>query len=262
MGHIRLPNLRRTLAWREVVTAIESGASAEIVAARSAIAARAAFEEARHDPGFLLAVRLLAELPLAARTPAYLTELRRLGLNVAREPTLFEFSATLSALPDEQGRRTALTSSERSDLGALAIRALVGSFNALIGPELPSLFEADEIDFQSALGRYARGQAFGRLAREFFARFVQGTLDYYLSRELGNHLGPDQRFANSEHRAAFDTAIRLHCFEASRIVEEYAGGWLGKHVYQEGELTARHIAELGAFSLKKIMAELKRREDG
>jgi hypothetical protein len=36
------------------------------------------------------------------------------------------------------------------------------------------------------------------LTREFFGRLTQRSLDYYLSRELSNHIGPGQRFAESQ----------------------------------------------------------------
>ena len=127
---------------------------------------------------------------------------------------------------------------------------------------MPSLFEADASDLQRALGRFANGQAFGRLARTFFTRFVHGLLDHYLSRELAGHQGLDQRFGNDRQRAEFEAALQQHCWEASLIVEAYAGGWLGKHVYKEGLLTERHIADFAAYSLTKIRQELRSRADG
>jgi len=257
MGHIRLPNLHMTARWAEVVAAIRSGEAVDVVAARAADAAEAAFERAKSDPDFHGAIQLLAELPLAARSADYVSDLRRLGLAVSGPPTLAEFIAALAGALDQ----AAAPKVPGSDVRELATRALLGSFNAQIGPRLPSLFGAVGADLQHELGKYASGRNFGVLARDFFARFVQETLAYYLSRELGNHQGPGLRFSNSEARAAFDEGLSRHAWEAARIVEEYAGGWLGKHVYQEGGLTPEGISSFGSYSLKKIVDELKRRRD-
>ena len=82
----------------------------------------------------------------------------------------------------------------RTDLGEMAQMAAVETLVALVGQGLPSLFEPNAGEVQREIGRFAGGDRFSALAREFFARLTQRSLDYYLSRELGNHIGTDQRF--------------------------------------------------------------------
>jgi hypothetical protein len=65
---------------------------------------------------------------------------------------------------------------------------------ATVGPTLPSLFGPSPEEVQHAIGRFASGDRFSALAREFFARLTQRSLDYYLSRELSNHIGASERF--------------------------------------------------------------------
>ena len=254
MGHIRLPDLRMTRRWQAVVEAITSNATAEIVAGRSAAAAEAAFKQARTDPVFLHVVGLLAQLPLAARSPDYLDDLRSLGIKLEKAPTLLELSAALAE--GEVGRRRA-----RSDIGELANRALIASLNTVVGPALPTLFGDDPDSLRTELGRHAGGARFAVLGREFFARFTDGVLGYYLSRELAEHQGAGHRFSNEADRAAFEDALSLHCREASHIVEAYAGSWFGKHVYQGNGLTPDVIASFARYSIKNITDELKRRQD-
>jgi hypothetical protein len=144
----------------------------------------------------------------------------------------------------------------------MAQMAAVESLAALIGPTLPSLFEPNPAEVQRAVGRLASGDRFSALAREFFARLTQRSLDYFFSRELGNHIGPGERFRNDADRSRFDQALDRHCREASRIVEEFAGGWFGKHVYHRDGITPDAVRRFAPVAFKKIRAELRKRRDG
>jgi hypothetical protein len=99
------------------------------------------------------------------------------------------------------------------------------------------------------------------LAREFFARLTQRSLDYYLSREFSNHIGASERFGDDVARAHFDDALEMHCREASRIVESFSGGWYGKNAYQGDGLTPDAIRRFAPVAFKKIRAELRKRRD-
>ena len=96
----------------------------------------------------------------------------------------------------------------RTDLGEMAQMAAVESLTATVGPTLPSLFEPGPAEVQRAIGRLAGGDRFSALARAFFARLTERSLDYYLSRELANHIGPGERFADDGERAEFDDGAR------------------------------------------------------
>ena len=78
----------------------------------------------------------------------------------------------------------------KTDFGEIAQLALVESLNDAVAPRLPTLLQPDPADIRRALARLASGDRFGALARGFFARLTSRTLDYYLSRELANHVGP------------------------------------------------------------------------
>jgi hypothetical protein len=116
-------------------------------------------------------------------------------------------------------------------------------------------------EVQRAIGRLSGGERFSALAREFFARLTHRSLDYYLSRELSNHIGASGRFRNDVARAQFDDALGMHCPEASRIVEAFSGGWYGKNVYQGDGLTPDAIRRFAPVAFKKIRTELRKRRD-
>ena len=59
----------------------------------------------------------------------------------------------------------------------------------------------------------------------------------------------------------FDEALGVHCYETSRIVEAYSGGWYGKNVYQGDGLTRDKVEAFARYAFRKIRSELVRRRD-
>jgi hypothetical protein len=257
VGHVRLGVLPTSRKWQQVVEQLRLGADSRTVAASAADAAEASLQEASNDPAFLHSFWLLTQIPLAARGPAFADDLRRLGLEVPEQAGLMDVAAAFSGAVD----RYAHQSGGRTDLGEMAQMAAVESLSATVGPTLPSLFGATPGEVQRAIGRLSGGDRFSALAREFFARLTQRTLEYYLSRELSNHIGAGARFRNDIARAQFDDALGMHCREASRIVETFSGGWYGKNVYQGDGLTLDAIRRFAPVAFKKIRAELRKRRD-
>jgi hypothetical protein len=257
MGHVRLGVLLKSLKWRQVVEELRLGAGVGEIAALAAEAAETSLQAAANDPAFLHAFWLLTQVPLAARGPAFAEDLGRLGIKVADPPSLMSVVAALSDAVDRHVR----AQGGRTDLGEMAQMAAVESLTAIVAPTLPSLFGPGPEEVQRAIGRLAAGDRFSALAREFFARLTQRTLDYYLSRELANHIGAGERFSDDAARSGFDHALNRHCREASRIVEEFAGGWYGKNVYQGDGLTPDDVRRFAPVAFKKIRAELRKRRD-
>ena len=257
MGHVRLGILPRSRKWRQVVEELRLGAEIDAVAASAADAAEAALRAASNDPAFLHAFWLLTQVPLAARGPTFTQDLQRLGVRVPDRPSLMDLAAGISAAVDRYAREQG----GHTDLGEMAQMAAVESLAALVGPSLPSLFAPESGEVQRSVGRFAGGDRFSTLAREFFARLTQRSLDYYLSRELSNHIGAGERFRDDRARSRFDDALNRHCREASRIIEAFAGGWYGKNVYQGDGLTPDSIRRFAPVAFKKIRAELRKRRD-
>lgn len=257
MGHLHGLVLPRSSKWRRVVGLIESGASAERIAQASAEAAETALKRAAGDPVFAESAWLLANLPLAARGPGYVHSLSELGVAVEEAPSLFQLAAAVSATLDARAR----ADGGRTDLGEMAQQSLVESLTSAIEPQLPSLFTPEPAEVRRALGRLSGGDRFAALARDFFARLTHRTLDYFLSREMANHVGQSRRFSTDAERRAFDEALAAHCQEAARIVEDYAGGWYGKNVWRGGALSRDATARFAAYAFRKIRHELGRRRD-
>jgi hypothetical protein len=203
MGHIRFGTLSQSKKWRQVVELLRVDAGVEDIAAAAADAAETSLQGAANDPAFLHAFWLLTQIPLAARGPAFAEDLRRLGFRVPDQPSLMAVVAAFSDAVDRHARDRG----GRTDLGEMAQMAAVEGLMATVGPALPSLFEPGPGEVQRAIGRLASGGRFSVLAHAFFARLTERSLEYYLSRELANHIGPSGRFADDGERAEFDAAL-------------------------------------------------------
>lgn len=257
MGHLRLGTLPQSKRWREVVGLLESDASLLDIAEAAALASESDLKRAANDPLFQYVASLLVRLPLAARAPGFPDGLEELGIAGDRDGSV---SALLSGI-DEAIERRAFETGRASDAGELARTALLESLSENLRARLPTLFEPTQQEIRKALAGFASGDRFAGLARDFFARLSYRSLDWYLSRELANHTGPGRRFDTDADRSAFQSALAQHTYEASRIVEAFAGGWYGKTVWREQSLTEDSINGFTRFAFKKLRSELGRRRE-
>lgn len=254
MGHVRLGELPKTREWRQVIALLKSNADVADIAAAAAIAAEDELIPARGDSVVFSAVWLLTQLPLAARSKRFAAELTALGFAPGSEQSLLSIVAGFSAAIDSQ----VPASSVRTDLGELARQAASESLSTLVGNQMPSLFGNDPDHVRIELAKFATKDRFSHLARDFFARLTFKTLDYYLSRVLANHVGPDRALSTLQDESRFRSALELHCREASLIVEQFAGGWFSKANYQ-GRLTRESAKNFSDYALKKMRDELRAR---
>ncbi len=133
MGHVRLGVLPKSRKWNQVVDQLRIGEDVDVVAASAADAAEASLQAASNDPAFLHAFWLLTQVPIAARGPDFVNDLRRLGVQVPDLPSLMDVVAAISDAVD----RHAGALGGRTDLGEMAQMAAVESLTALVGPNLP-----------------------------------------------------------------------------------------------------------------------------
>lgn len=143
----------------------------------------------------------------------------------------------------------------------MAQHAAAETLTSLAGRELPSLFGPTAGDVQRALAKLGTSDRFSIVARDFFSRLTSRSLGYFLSRELSKHVGPNKRFAAVSEHSEFNAALDLHCREASRIIKEFSGGWYGKTLQQERQITRDEASKFAHIAFKKLRAELRKRRD-
>ena len=251
MGHVRLGTLPRTRNWIQVLDLVGGGAAAPAVAAATMAASQRGLAMAAQDPGLVYTVWLLTQVPLAARSKDFADRLQKLGLQVAESPSLLEVTAAFTDAVDAHLRRTG----GRTDLGEMAQMAASEALMALGTPANANLFDALAPTAQETIRAFTTAKQFSALAREFFARLTRKYLTYFLSRELSNYVGPDGRFSNIDRHVEFNSSLDLYCREASRIVEEFSGGWFSKGNFA-GPITQKKAGGYVHVALKKLRSEL------
>jgi hypothetical protein len=257
MGHIRLWRLPNSAKWHNVVALLDDNADLNAIAAASAEAAEYDLSSAAADHGLTHAFWLLTQLPIAAGEPNFSECLRRIGIEARDQPSLLDLAGALSRAIDRHlAKRGGYT-----DIAEMAQNAAVESLTAIVGQDLPGLFGSSPDDLQAALRRLRNPGRFSVLAREFFSRVVRKTLGYYLGRELSNHVGPGSKFESVTEHVAFNEALDFHCREASRIIKEFAGGWYGKRLFLEKDITPERAAAFAHIAFKKLRSELRRKRD-
>lgn len=259
MGHIRLGELPRTRKWAQVVGLIGAGASTAQVATATINAAEKGLGVAVKDKGVVETIWLLTQLPLAARSEDFVAALRDCGVQVSQSPGLMEIvSAVTEAIdakmPNNRGR---------TDLGEMAQMAAAETLTEVIGSRTKGLFGTTPEDVQHEFSKLATTKQFSTFAKDFFARFTTKCIDYFVSRALTQHVGDGQRFTTLAQQSAFTDALRTHCKEASRIVEEFSGGWFSKTNWEtRGEISRQDIAAFTSYAMTKLTAELKQGAGG
>lgn len=254
MGHQRLGRLPQTKAWRQIIDQIADGANVETVAAAVSAATERSLIAAANDPAVKTAVYLLTRLPLAAREADFVSQLQHLGIDIRTPPSLPALAAAFAESIDRTSRSYAV----RNDFGEIAQLCAVECLYAVVGRELPRLFGTEPSDVQNKLAGFATVRQFGVLARDFFARLTRRHLDYYLSRELSAHVGAHRRFRTIREHARFIADLELHCREAARITESFAGEWFSKTNY-EGGIDQKAANGFVHYAMKKIHDELRMR---
>lgn len=253
MGHVRLGELPRTRKWQQVVGLIEGGAGAAQLANATISAAERGLNLAGSDEGLVETIWLLTQLPLAARSDDFARALRDAGLDVGSNPTLLGVVGAFADAVDGH-----LTNGGRTDLGEMAEMSAAETLSRVLGERTQSLFETNSADFQRELGKLATNKQFSVLARQFFARLTERYLDYFLSRAFAQHIGEGRRFTTLAQQADFKRALRTHCEEASKIVEDFSGSWFSKTNWEKGGISRREASGFTAFAMQKIAAELRR----
>jgi hypothetical protein len=237
-----------------VVGLITAGADVSQIAVATIRAAEKAFSFVLHDDGFTEAIWLMVQFAIAAKKDNFNEHLQSLGVNLQQDTSLPDLAAAVSEALDRRLEETG----DRSDLGEISQRALVGALVEHLSPKLPSLFAPQPDDVRAALAALWKKQEFGDLSRTFFAKLTNESMNYFLSKTLATHLGEGQRFATMNEMNQFDDAMATHCREASLIVKQFSSDWFSKHRYEEGgDISRKSSNGFASYALKKMKDELK-----
>jgi hypothetical protein len=253
MGHIRLGNLPRTRKWQQVIALIEGGAGTAQIANATITAAENCFKMVAEDKGLVETIWILTQLPLVAKSDNFGQALQSIGLDVSNSPSLMEVVGAFSDAIDKKLKNNG----GRTDLGEMAQMAASETMAQIIGSRAQSLFGTTSDDVKDAFSKLATNRQFSIFAREFFARLTNKCLDYFVSKAVSHHVGEGRRFRTLAQQGEFSKALGTHSREASKIIEEFSGGWFSKTNWEKKGISRKDAAGFTHVAMKKIVAELK-----
>lgn len=261
MGHSKLGRLTRTKAWKEVVALIAAGADANQIAQATLHAAHEgfSFERICDDVGFQLATKMLVQIGMAAKSDDVVEALRASGIILSETPSVFEIKGQIYESLDNQCMRQGC----KTDLGEIAINAMVGAMAKSIGPQVDSLLWAPgTAEFKSAFKDLGKTKGFGEFATHFFSNIFDRGLQKYLSHVTAGQLGNDQHFTTTTQKRLFDESVSQHCKETARVVKDFSSDWFSKHYYQEsGNISDQSISGYANHAIEKMVDALKHTEN-
>ena len=254
MGHIRLGELPRTRKWSQVVGLIRGGAGTAQVANATITAAERGLGCAAKDKGVIETIWLLTQLPIAARSDDFAAALRECGLKVSDGPSLMEIVGAVTEAIDAKMPNC----KGRTDIGEMAQMSAVETLTEVIGGRVQSLVGTSPEDVQQGFAKLATSKQFSIFAKDFFGRFTNKCLDYFLSKAMAHHVGEGERFRTLAEQGEFTRAMETHCKEASKIIEEFSGGWFSKTRWEtDGQITREDVQAFTSYAMTKLVAELK-----
>jgi hypothetical protein len=255
MGHNRLGRLPRTRRWSQVVALLDvPSATASELAAATANAANSRLAQLGSDQSIGYCFWLLTRIAAAARGATFARDLGALGITVSSNSSaLTVIAGVADRMSDELGEYP--SSGLFGEIASLSARR---ALTDTVGQQGETLFGTSLEDVQRAFRAYSTDARFGAMARRFFAEFMSRSLRSFVDRELANHVGADQRFATVSDSLDFLQAVDLHAWQASLIVEDFAGGWYSLHLHESGgEISREETQRFVAHALVKLRSELK-----
>jgi hypothetical protein len=250
MGHIRLGDLYKTRQWEQVIALLDKRADPQTIASESMAAAERGFHKAANDVGFKYTVWLLTQVPLAARESDFSSALNRLGLGVPKEVGLFDVLGAFTKHIDSYLQNN----KARTDISEMAQLAAVEALSQRCAESC--LFGVTHDIVQKAVKELSTKKNFALLARDFFSRFTYRYLNYFLSREVSKHVGPDRSIESIDKHTSFNEALEVYCRQSAVIIQEFAGGWYSKTAYETG-ITKQDAGRFTAVALSKLSSELR-----
>ena len=255
MGHRLLGLLPATRNWGKVIALLEETGDPAKVADATRQAAEHGLELAKKDTGVTQVIFRFMNTVWSSRKDNFRDALADLGMRLPTEPSLLDLVGAFDDALDTSLRRAG----HRTDLAEMARFSAVEALTDICRQETGRLFGVTIDDTQAVLKRYATPARFAAVGQNFFGKFLYRFLDYHLSRELANHIGPGKQFGSASDCEEFKSSLSLYCHQTARIVKEFAGCWPSATEFKEG-ITAENVrTKFVPTAFKNIRGELSRR---
>ncbi len=228
---------------------------AAVIADKTTKAANKGINLAKKDEGVAAVIFQLMNVIWSSRKEDFQERLHHTGVSLPESPALLDLVGAVDDALDRNLRQ----SGHRSDFAEMARHSAVEALTDMCRGETASLFGVDIYKTQDALKKYATPKHFAAIGQNFFSKFLYRFLDYHLSRELPNHIGPGMQFDSFGDCEDFKSDLARHCYQTAGIVKEIVGDWPSATEFREGISFENVRTKFLPAALNKIKRELKRR---
>jgi hypothetical protein len=256
MGHVRVGRLPKRFGWQHVVGSLYAAAGTpgadsddQIFAAASAAAGKA-LGQSRQQDSLAHAYWYLLKLALASRSEDFRSEVLELGIQVPAGGSGFALlGAVMDNLRQDMRRRGWVTPVDQ-----IALQSFQTAISEIVAEESQSLFGSTVETAQQAIRHYSTKQNVAGLGRRFFSEFAFRILSRALERELASSVAAGGRFEHEGQLSNFRDRLKSYCWDISKLVEDFAGGWYSKHAWME-DITEEQTKKFTAYAVEKLLSE-------
>jgi hypothetical protein len=255
MGHIRLGRLPKTFKWKQVIEAlVQSGSSLSEIVSLTSQASETVLTNSRYINGLAHCYWLFTNIAQASRQGDFVQNLNELGINISSGDSglrvLKEIFNSASSNLKENGNI--------SVLDQIAVDSFKNAIHKTISDEATSLFGCDIDSIQRAFKKYSTSTQVAHLGREYFSQYMYNAFSFTLEKELTNSLSDGGRFQNSQDIQEFNKRLKQYCWDVSKIVEDFSGGWYGKHSFEGDISDKKKTADFASYAITKLLSEVQR----
>jgi hypothetical protein len=258
MGHVRVGCLPKKWGWEQVISALSTGSASgsegeSDLISQAAQAANRTLSDAKYQGSVALAYWTFVDLAAASRTGDLLTHLGEQGVQIPERPTgltlLKLISTTLEKTVRARGASSALDEIALQTFDAVVLSTARSGSETLFGCSVESV--------QTAFRELSTKAGVADIGRRFFSEYTFRALRLALEKELARSLGKGGRFNTSNELSRFEERLKTYCWDVSKIVEDYSGGWYSKALWEQ-RLTLAEARNFTSYAIQKLLSELSR----
>lgn len=256
MGHQRLGRLPMHKSWLGVIKTLGSDeGAAAAVAIAAAKAAEGALQESANDPGVWYPFWIITQLVATARdSQSFGGLLSQLNISKDQCDTALDLvSALVRHVEDETQKRPT-----RNAFSELAADAFQAAISTIVRQHSESLFGTTSETAREAFSENATSTGFADLARQYLGGYFGKSLAYFVSYEISNHIGRNQRFKSIDEAELFNRALYTYAKDVSLLVKDFGKGWYSKSLWEKGEISQRDARRFLHIAMRKFGQQLQR----
>jgi len=258
MGHVRVGRLPRRWGWEQVISALSAesalGAEGETdFISQAAQAANRTLSDAKYQESVTLAYWTFIDLAAVSRSGDLLVHLREQGVQIPDRPTGLTLLKLISTTLEKSVRRSGASTA----LDEIALQTFDAVVLATARSRSETLFGCSVESVQTAFRELSTKAGVADIGRRFFSEYTFRSLRLALEKELARSLGKGGRFSTSNDLSRFEERLRNYCWDVSKIVQDYSGGWYAKALWEQ-RLTLPEARNFTSYAIQKLLSELSR----